>query len=74
VSAYGLAGFALMGCDLAGETLCDRIGISGALFVDVNVDLPCAGQQGPTELSGIKLTFTDATGIAHGSDITVPFR
>ncbi|CAN5530236.1 hypothetical protein BH20CHL7_BH20CHL7_07050 [soil metagenome] len=37
--------------------------ITGALYVDVVVDLPCAEQQGPSELSGVGLTFTDRTGV-----------
>jgi hypothetical protein len=72
--AYGLVLLSPLGCDFAAETPSDRIGISGALFVDVNVDLPCAGQQGPNELSGIKLTFTDAAGMALGSAITGPLQ
>ena len=74
VLAFGLAVVALIGCDFARETPSDQIGISGALYVDFNVDLPCAGQQGPDELSGIGLTFTDATGSTLGRASTGPLQ
>jgi hypothetical protein len=74
VLAFCLALVALMGCDLARESPSDQTQISGALFVNVNVDLPCAGQQGLNELSGIELTFTDATGTTLGSARTGPLQ
>ena len=74
VLAFSLAVVALIGCDFARESPSDQIGISGALYVDFNVDLPCAGQQGPDELSGITLTFTDATGATLGSALTGPLQ
>jgi hypothetical protein len=72
--AFSLAVVALIGCDTARETPSHQVGISGALYVDFNVDLPCARQQGPNELSGIKLTFTDATGTTLGSATTGPLQ
>ena len=74
ILALGLAIIALGGCEFGRETQSDDIGISGALYVDFNVDLPCAGQQGPDELSGIDLTFTDATGTTLGSASTGPLQ
>ena len=74
ILALGLAIVALGGCEFDRETLSDRIEISGALYVDFNVDLPCAGQQGPEELSGIDLTFTDATGTTLGRTSTGPLQ
>ena len=74
ILALGLAIIALGGCEFGRETPSDQIGISGALYVDFNVDLPCAGQQGPDELSGIALTFTDATGTTLGRASTGPLQ
>jgi hypothetical protein len=68
--ALGLVIVALGSCDVAQDRPPDEIEISGALYVDLNVDLPCAEQRGPNELSGIVLTFTDATGTILGSAST----
>jgi hypothetical protein len=74
VLTFGLVVVALVGCDFATEPPSDQIAISGAVFVDLNVDVPCAAQQGPNELSGIGLTFTDATGTMLGSALTGPLQ
>jgi len=74
ILALGLAIIALGAFAFGRETPSDQIEISGALYVDFNVDLPCAGQQGPGELSGMALTFTDATGTTLGSASTGPLQ
>jgi hypothetical protein len=74
ILALGLAIIALGGCEFGRDAPPDQIGISGALYADFNVDLPCTGQQGPDELSGINLTFTDATGMTLGRASTGPLQ
>jgi hypothetical protein len=74
ILVLGLAIIALGGCEFGRGSPSDQIAISGALYVDFNVDLPCAGQQGPNELSGIDLTFTDGTGTTLGRASTGPLQ
>ena len=73
VVALGLTTAALLGCGVSGETS-DHVRISGALYVDVIVDAPCAEQQGPGELSSVVLTFTDATGAGLGRGVSGPLE
>jgi hypothetical protein len=52
-----------------------RVAIRGSVFTDFRVG-PCgdANPMSPDELSGIKLTFSDASGILQGGTLTGPLR
>jgi hypothetical protein len=69
ILTLGLA-LALGACGATMAPTPGGVTITGALYVDVVVDLPCDEQQGPSELSGVGLTFTDGTGVVLGRAAT----
>lgn len=73
ILTLGLA-VTLGGCGSTTAPTLDSVTITGALYVNVFVDLPCAEQQGPSELSGVDLTFTGGTGVVLGRAATGPVQ
>lgn len=73
VLTLGLA-LALGGCDTTTAPTPGGVTITGALYVDVLVDLPCAEQRGPSALSGVDLVFTDPAGVVLGQAVTGPLQ
>ncbi len=74
VLAIGLALATLLGCAPTREIPSDQVLISGALYVDLNVDLPCASNRVLVSSQEIGITFLDPTGTALGSAITGPLQ
>ena len=62
---------ALGGCGATPES--QGLRLSGSIYTDFRVDLPCEEQQAPAELTGVELSFKDAaTGQALGTTLTGP--
>lgn len=60
---------ALGGCDATPEK--QELRLSGSIYTDFRVDLPCEEQQAPAELTGVEISFKDAaTDKALGTPLT----
>lgn len=61
----------LGGCQLDAAPDRKDMRLSGAIYTDFRVDLPCEDQEAPVELTGVELSFKDAsTGRALGATLT----
>ena len=71
VAAVYAVAIALSGCDLVTAPEPEELRLSGSIYTDFRVDLPCNEQQAPVELTGVELSFKDAvTGQALGATLT----
>jgi hypothetical protein len=61
---------ALGACQLVGVEEPKEVRLSGSIYTDFRVDMPCADQQPPAELTGVEISFKDAAGKMLGTALT----
>lgn len=61
---------ALGGCQLVDAPVARELQLSGFIYTDFRVDMPCAEQQAPPELTGVELSFKDGAGKLLGTALT----
>ena len=60
----------LGGCQLVERPTADELQLSGSIYTDFRVDMPCTEQQAPAELTGVELSFKDGAGKLLGTALT----
>jgi hypothetical protein len=60
----------LGGCADPAEPATGEVRLSGSIYTDAVIDVPCGTHQAPPELTGVELSFTDTTGMPIGRALT----